>query len=147
VPNTNAKTVPDIRTVVTEHARTMGDVISELKEELKEFVNTRATMLRCEMGEKLRTIKVAAPTLVVGLLVLLTAWFVFTGFLVAIVAQAFVPSPWAYTLSFVIVAALYAMMGGAAAYMGWRQLRATRMKPERTLHVLEQDRILGANGG
>ena len=141
MPSTNVKNMPPIRTVVTEHASTVGEVVSELKQEIKEFVSTRATMLRSEMEEKLRTIKMAAPTLLVGLFVLLTAWFVFTGFLVAIIAQAFMPSPWAYSLSFVIVAALYAIVGGAAAYLGWRQLRATSMKPERTMHVLEQDRI------
>jgi uncharacterized membrane protein YqjE len=132
---------PEIGTVVSEHARTIGDIISELKTELQEFVATRLEMLRSEMGEKLRTLKMAAPAMLVGLLLLITAWFVFTGFLVCMIAQAFAPRPWAYALSFLVVAALYAVIGGTAAYVGWRQLRTTGMRPERTIHVLKQDRV------
>ena len=141
MPNPNLETVPEIQAVLSEHAKSAGEVLSELKEEAKEFISTRVAMLRFEMGEKLRTIKMAAPALVVGLLVLLTGWFVFTGFLVCIIAHAFMPNPWAYTWSFIVVAVLYTVIGGAAAFVGWRRLRATGMKPERTMHVLEQDRI------
>ncbi len=137
MPNANLKIMPD----VTERAKTVGEVVSELKDELKEFISTRVAMLQSELGEKLRTIKLAAPTMIIGVLLLITAWLLFTGFLVCIIAQAFTPNPWAYTLSFVLVAVLYSIVGGAAAYLGWRQLRATGLKPERTMHVLEQDRI------
>jgi VIT1/CCC1 family predicted Fe2+/Mn2+ transporter len=127
--------------VINGHAKTVPEAIAELKDELKDFISTRVEMLRSEMSEKLRVVKMAAPALLVGVLLLLTAWLVFTGFLVAIIAQAFAPSPWAYTLSFVLVAVLYAIVGGAAAYTGWRGLRETSVKPERTIRVLEQDRI------
>jgi VIT1/CCC1 family predicted Fe2+/Mn2+ transporter len=127
--------------VINGHAKTVPEAIAELKDELKDFISTRVEMLRSEMNEKLRAIKLAAPALLVGVLLLLTAWLVFTGFLVTIIAQAFAPSPWAYTLSFVLVAVLYAIVGGGAAYSGWRALRETSIKPERTMRVLEQDRI------
>ncbi len=123
------------------YPKTVPEVLTELKEELKEFLTTRVAMLRLEMGEKLHKIKVAAPMLVVGLLLLITAWLVFTGFLVTIIAQAFLPSPWAYVLSFIIVVALYAIAGGVAAMSGWKQLKQAGLKPERTIRVLEQDRI------
>ncbi len=139
--STYRNTAPEIATAVSEQTKTIGDVIWELKKELQEFVATRVEMLRSEMSEKLRMIKLAAPTVLVGLLLLVTAWFVFTGFLVCIIAQAFKPSHWAYALSFVLVAALYSIVGGAAAYLGWQQLRATGIKPARTIQVLEQDRI------
>jgi membrane protein implicated in regulation of membrane protease activity len=127
--------------VINAHAKTLPEAIAELKDELKDFISTRATMLRSELGEKLRMIKLAAPVVLIGVLLLMTAWLLFTGFLVCIIAQAFAPSPWAYTLSFIVVAVLYAIGGGAAAYMGWKQLRSTGLKPERTIRVLEQDRI------
>jgi Putative Actinobacterial Holin-X, holin superfamily III len=134
--------------VTNGHTRTVPDAIAELKlelnrlkEDLNEFVTTRAQMLRSEMGEKLRTIKMAAPTMVIGFALLLTAWLLFTGFLVTIIAQVFMPSPWAYTFSFILIAVLYSIVGGAAAYMGWKQLRDTSLKPVRTMRVLEQDRI------
>ncbi len=141
MPNANVKPMPGFGPVVTEHAHTVGDVISELKQELTDFISTRVAMLRSEMGEKLRMIKLAAPVVLVGALLLVSAWLVFTGFLVCIIAHAFMPSAWAYALSFLIVSVLYMIVGGAAAYLGWQQLRATGMKPERTIHVLEQDRI------
>jgi VIT1/CCC1 family predicted Fe2+/Mn2+ transporter len=123
------------------YPKTVPEVLNELKEELKEFLTTRVAMLRSEMGEKLQKLKIAAPMLVIGLLLLITAWLVFTGFLVTIIAQAFLPNPWAYVLSFIIVAAIYAIVGGAAAMSGWKQLKQTGLKPERTIRVLEQDRI------
>ena len=132
--NGNGKSVP-------EAIGALKLELNQLKRELSEFISTRVAMLRSEAGEKLSTFKMAAPTMVVGFVLLLTAWLLFTGFLVAIIAQAFMPNPWAYTLSFVLVAALYAIIGGAAAYMGWKQLRDTGIKPERTIRVLEQDRI------
>lgn len=132
---------PEIGTVVSEQAKTIGDVISELKEELQEFIGTRAEMLRSEMGEKLRVIRMAAPVMFIGVLLLISAWLAFTGFLISIIVQAFMPNPWAYTVSFLIVSVLYLIVGGSAAYLGWRQLRATGMKPERTIHVLAQDRV------
>lgn len=134
--------------MINGHSKTVAEAIADLKhelatlqDELKEFVSTRAAMLGSEMGEKLRVIKLAAPVVLIGILLLITAWLLFTGFLVCILAQAFVPNPWAYTLSFVLLAVLYAIVGGATAYVGWKQLRATSVKPERTLRVLEQDRI------
>lgn len=130
------------------NARTVPEAISELKlelnrlkQELGEFISTRVAMLRSETGEKLRTIKLAAPTMVIGFVLLLTAWLLFTAFLVTIIAQVFMPSPWAYTSSFILVTVLYAIVGGSAAYRGWKQLRDTGIKPERTIRVLEQDRI------
>ncbi len=139
--NMNVKTTPETRTAVTEHAKTLGDVVAELKNELQDFISTRVAMLRSEMGEKLRMIRMAAPVVLIGILLLITAWLLFTGFLVCIIAQVFMPSPWAYSFSFILVAVLYAIVGGAAAYLGWQQLRATGLKPTRTIHVLEQDRI------
>jgi membrane protein implicated in regulation of membrane protease activity len=123
------------------HAKSVAEAVADLREDLKGFVTTRAMMLRSELREKLRMIRMAAPTMLVGFLILAMAGVLFTGFLVCVIAQVFVPSPWAYSFSFILVAALYAIVGGAAAYLGWRQLRATGIKPERTIHVLEQDRI------
>jgi membrane protein implicated in regulation of membrane protease activity len=115
--------------------------MEDLKEELKEFVTTRMAMLRSELDEKFQSFKMAAPVLSIGILMLGTAWLVFTGFLVCIIAQAFAPSPWDYAISFILVAVLYAIVGGLAAYLAWKQLKQKGVKPERTIRVLQQDRI------
>ena len=114
-------TNPTLNSMTNGNLRHLQDVINDLKDEAKDFLNTRLAMLMAEMRQKMQTIKMAAPLLVIGLLMLVTAWFVFTGFLIAIIAQAFLPSAWAYVLSFIIVAVLYAIIGGGAAAMAYIQ--------------------------
>ena len=139
--NGNLKTIPDTRTVINSHAKTVADVIAELKQELKEFAATRAGIFRSEMTSKLQTVKMATPLLITGLALLWTAWLAFTGFLVCMIARVFWPSSWAFGIAFIIVALLYAIVGGFAAAMAVNRLKKTSLKPERTLRVLEQDRI------
>lgn len=123
------------------YTKPITEVIEELKEELKEFVTTRLAMLRSELNDKLQSFKMAAPVLTIGIALLCTAWLLFTGFLVCIIAQAFAPNPWDYALSFILVTVLYAILGGLSAYLAWQQLKQKGIKPERTIRVLQQDRI------
>jgi uncharacterized membrane protein YqjE len=127
--------------VINAHSKTVPEAITALKEELKEFLSTRVAMLRSELGEKMQIIKRAAPMLILGLVLLATAWLAFTGFLVCILAQAFDIGAWTYVVSFAIVTVVYAMAGGGAALFAWKQIKRVGMKPKRTMHVLEQDRI------
>jgi uncharacterized membrane protein YqjE len=127
--------------VINEHTKTVPEALTDLKEELKEFLSTRVAMLRSELGEKVETIKRATPMLIVGLVLLATAWLAFTGFLVCIIAQAFDIGAWAYVISFIIVTVVYAMAGGITALFAWKRIKQVGMKPKRTMHVLEQDRI------
>lgn len=121
--------------------KTVPEVVADLKEELKEFVATRLAMLRGEWNEKFETLKLSAPVLIIGLTLLWTGWLAFTGFLICIIAEAFLPSAWAFVISFIIVAVCYAIIGGGMAFAGYRQLREKGVKPERTIRVLQQDRI------
>ena len=139
--NEYPRNVPDVKTVVNAHVKTVAEVVSDLKEELQEFVGTRVAMLRTEMGTKLQNIKLAMPTLIVGLVLLWTAWLAFTGFLICIVAQAFWPSSWAFVISFIIIAVVYGLVGGVVALFAWKKINESGVKPERTIRVLEQDRI------
>jgi uncharacterized membrane protein YqjE len=133
VTNGNAKTVPDA-------IADLKAVIADLKTELQEFITTRLAIFSAEMREKVENIKRGAPMVVVGLLVLLTAWLTLTGFLVCLVAQAFTPNPWAYMAAFAIVTVFYAVAGAGVAAFAWKAMKGTGLKPERTIHVLQQDR-------
>lgn len=139
--NESRNPVSDTRTVINERSKNVTEVVSELKEEFKEFAGTRFAILRTEMTAKLRNIRMAAPALVIGLVLLWTAWLAFTGFLVCILAEAFSPRPWDFVVSFLVVAVGYAIVGGVAAQMAWRRLKETSLKPEVTMRVLEQDRV------
>ena len=123
------------------YTKSVADVISDLKTELQEFVSTRITMLRSEIQENIRNLKMAVPVLVIGMVLLWTTWLLFTGFLVAIIGRAFGTNPWAYVVSLLVVAVGYGILGGAAVMMGLKQIKSKGLKPERTIRVLQQDRI------
>ncbi len=126
---------------VGQNGRGVAEVLNECKEELKEFVSTRLEMLRGEMQEKLTNVKVALPALVVGAVLLLAAFFLFTWGLVSLIAMAMIGQPYAYTAAFFMVFVLYALSGGATVAYGFRTLTSKGIKPERTLRVLKQDQI------
>jgi hypothetical protein len=98
-------------------------------------------MLRAEMGEKIRSFKTAAPVLVIGILLMVTAWFLLTACLVCAIALAFPNLAARYVISFLIVGVLYLAVGAIAAVFASKQIKESGMKPERTIRVLKQDQI------
>jgi hypothetical protein len=119
----------------------LTEAYNDIKEDLKDFASTRLQMLRVEMKEKFDSLKISVPALLAGALLLLTAFFLFTGGLVALIAMAMAGAPYAYTLAFFIVCVLYGLGGGAVTFYGARTLREARLKPERTMRVLKQDQV------
>jgi uncharacterized membrane protein YqjE len=122
------------------YTKSLPEIVNDLKAELRDFVATRLAMLRAEMSGKLSAWKAAIPSLVLGLTLLLTAWLLFTGFLVTIIAMAFA-SPWGWVWAFLIVAAAYLLLGGMLAVGGFSKLKNTKLVPERTIRVLKQDEV------
>ena len=127
------------------NGRTLAGVVAELKDEVREFVNTRLAMLQSEMKEKISTWKMALPAIIVGLLLLLTAWLLLTAAIVAAIYVAFVGNPWAATIAFAIVFVAYAVIGGVAVAFGLRDLRENGVVPKRTIRVLKDDQVWIAN--
>jgi uncharacterized membrane protein YqjE len=123
------------------YSKSLPELIAELKGELRDFIATRVAMLQAEMRENLKSLKLAVPGLLMGLVLLWTAWLVLTAFLVTIIAHAFTPQPWAYVVAFLIVGVLYALFGGFAAMSAWKQIKQRGLKPGRTIRVLKEDRI------
>ncbi len=124
-----------------ENGRSLAGVVSELKEELKEFVSTRIEMLKSEMKDKVSSLKVAAIFIAGGLFLGITAWFVLTAALISLIATAFLPSVYAYFFGFIIVGIAYLLVGVILATFALRELRRRGLKPERTIRVLKQDQI------
>jgi len=121
------------------NGKNLVEALHDLRDDLKDFISTRLQMLQVEMKEKMSALKISVPALLSGALLLMTAFLLFTGGLVALIALAFNGAPFAYVAAFFIVCALYALAGGATAAYGVKTLRAARLKPERTLRVLKQD--------
>lgn len=123
------------------NGRTVAEVLSEFKEELKDFVGTRGQMLRSEMREKVGAWKTALPSIAIGAVLMLFALLVFTAGLVAIIALAFTGQPWGIAAACFIVFALYGLAGCSLLLYGWRMAKEPGLTPERTLRILKQDQI------
>ena len=55
------------------NGKSVAALFAEMKQELQDFVQTRVTMFKVELQEKLRVMKAAAPLAVIGATLLLTA--------------------------------------------------------------------------
>jgi len=120
-------------------------VVNDLKEESKQFVSTRLAMLQAEMKEKMAAWKTAIPMLVIGAVLMLTAWLLLTGAIVAAVYVAFAGSAWAAFLALIIVCVAYAIFGGLALWIAKSKWQETCVAPKRTLRVLKDDQIWISN--
>ncbi len=123
------------------------EVLNDCKEDLKDFVSTRLQMLRGEMKDKLASLKLALPALLIGAILLLAAFFLFTWGLVSLIAMAMIGQPYAYTVAFFVVFALYALAGGATVAYGVRTLTAQGAHARTHLARAERRPNLAAIGG
>lgn len=126
---------------VNFNGRSLSGVINEVKDELKEFLQTRITMLKAELGEKMRTFKSALPMIITAALFLWTAFLMLTLCLVGLVSVAFYGDPFRWFFSFLIIGVLYCIMGGMAAVFGLKELRRAGITPKKTIKVLREDQI------
>ena len=121
--------------------RSVGEVLNDLKTELKDFISTRVQMFQSEMNEKIGTLKASAPAIVIGALFAVTAWVLFSLALVFLLSMVFEGKPYQYAASFGIVFVVYALIGAVALSYGYNSIKSRGMTPERTLRVLKQDQI------
>lgn len=123
------------------NGRTVGNVLADMKEELREFVETRLAMLKTELQEKLQTLKIALPLAVVGVVLLGTAYLLFTLAAVGLVAAFLPDSPYRWGFAFLAIAALWTVLGGIAAYFAKCEFAMKEMMPRKTIEVLKQDKL------
>ena len=112
------------------HEKSLGMVMSELKLEMADFVQTRYQMLSSEIGTKFSTLKSAAPILMVALALCGVGFMVVSAALVAVIAMS---------LGSGIEA--WAMACGLTAVVAWRQISNFDLTPTRTIGVLKQDQV------
>jgi hypothetical protein len=121
--------------------KSLGTVLTETKEEIKEFIETRVQLLRTEIVEKLRIWKYSVPLLLVAGALLLAAWMTLTFALVAVIHTWFLPGPYAWFFAALIVTAIYLIAGAVVGWFAYTELVATGLTPKRTLEVLKQDQV------
>lgn len=119
----------------------LAQLLSEFKDELKEFAATRIAILRAEMQEKFAAASAALPAIAVGAVLALFAAMFLSVALVAVIAMALGGGAGAWAGAFAIVGAVYLLFGGLAIGYGVNELKTRGLKPERTLRVLKQDQI------
>jgi uncharacterized membrane protein YqjE len=124
-----------------DNHRSLATIVSEIKEELKDFAQTRIEMLKREVQEKIARLKIAAPLAAAALLLLLTAYLLITLALAAAVSAAFANSPYRWFFGFGIVGLVWALLGGVAAYFAKRELELKTLAPKRTIGVLKGDKV------
>ena len=123
------------------NGRSLATTIAEMKEELKEFVQTRVQMLKCELQEKAKALKIAAPLAVLGVLLLGTAYLLFTMALVGLAVAFFPASRYRCFFAFLIVWYVWALLAGIAAYFAKREFELKGLVPRKTIDVIKGDKI------
>ena len=121
--------------------KSIATILSETKDELKQFVTTRVNMLKAEMDEKVSRLKAVIPLAVVAALFLVSGWMVFTFALIALLHALFLPSTYAWLWAGLIVTAVYLLVGGIAGWLAYSEIKATNLTPTRTLKVLQEDQV------
>ncbi|HVO63399.1 MAG TPA: phage holin family protein [Terriglobales bacterium] len=130
--------MPDTRHVDL-NGRSLGEVISEIKEEVKEFFQTRVSMFVAEMREKVNNSKTGAIYAGIALALGWVGFIMLSLALAALVAVAFWGSPYAWFFGFLIVGFLWTSLAAMLVLAAVRQFRD--LVPKRTIQVLKEDKI------
>jgi uncharacterized membrane protein YqjE len=123
------------------NGRTLAEVVAEIKEEIKDFAQTRIRLFKAETRQKLALLKIAVLLAVVAVVMLATAYLLFTVGLAALIAAILANNPYRWVFGFFGVALLWAVVGGIAAYFAKREFAVKGIVPRRTLEVLKADKI------
>ncbi|HET8888656.1 MAG TPA: phage holin family protein [Candidatus Angelobacter sp.] len=121
--------------------KSIAAILAETKDELKQFVTTRVNILKAEMDEKISRLKALVPLVIVAALFVVSAWMIFSFALIALLHGLFLPSVYAWLWASLIVTAAYLIIGGIAGWLAYSEIKATSLKPTRTLKVLQQDQV------
>ncbi len=125
----------------TANGRNLTSLLAEIRDEIRDFLQTRISMLKTELREKSSNLKTAAMLGATGLLLLSTAYLLITLAVVGLVAIAFPSNPYRWFFAFLIVGVLWMIFGGIAAYLAKRELEVRGVLPKRTIEVLKEDKL------
>ena len=121
--------------------RSLASLVTELKHEVSEFIETRIALLKAELSGKLKNVKNAAPMAVLGITLAGTAYLLFTLALVALVAALMPGSAFRWFIAFLAVGILWALAAGIFLYVAKRRMSAGHLIPQKTIEVLKNDKV------
>ena len=119
----------------------VSDAVVEIVNEVKQFVRTRYQMLRMEVKENMATWRRVVVLGVLALVLLITSWLLFSLALVAVIAAAFYPSPYAWFLGFIIMTVVWGAGAGILALLAKHEMKAQDMYPKQTMETLKEDQV------
>jgi uncharacterized membrane protein YqjE len=123
------------------NGRSLAAILTAMKEELKEFAQTRLEMLKTELRDTIKTLKVAAPLAALGALLLGTAYLLFTMAVVGLLVVFFRDNPYRWFFAFAVVGAVWSLLGGIAGYFAKREFELNGLLPRKTIEVLKGDKL------
>jgi uncharacterized membrane protein YqjE len=123
------------------NGRTLADILTEIRDEIKDFTQTRFQLLTAELGQTFKLLKVAALLAGIALVLLGTAYIFITLGLAALVAASFAESPYRWVFGFLAIGILWAILGGIAGYFATREFALKGIAPNRTIAVLKGDKL------
>jgi Putative Actinobacterial Holin-X, holin superfamily III len=127
--------------------KSIAAIIAETKQELKDFVQTRAQIFQAETKEKVKAWKMSGILIGAGVLLLLTSWFTFVFAVVALLHSLLGNGDYSWCFGGLIVGALLLVSGLGLAGAGYSDIRKAGVKPTRTLRILKQDQEWIQNQG
>lgn len=125
---------------IRHNEKPMAEIFSEAKAEIVEFVQTRLKLLKEEIREKNARFKIAIPLFAVALILIGTAYLLFTAAVVALVAGLFEGSEFRWVYGLGIVGVAWAIIALVTGYVAKRELEPRTLMPKRTLAVLRADK-------
>jgi hypothetical protein len=117
------------------NGRSLAAIVADLKNDVAQFFQTRYQILVAEMKQKIQTWKFSVPWLLVAALLAFGAFLLLTGAIVVLISLA-VGVGW----SLFLVGAAYLIVAAIVVAVVYGKLKRTRLAPERTLQVLQQDK-------
>ena len=137
--NLSPERLCDMHLRMENQERSLGEIVAEIKQESKEFLNTRLEMIRVEVHEAVRAARIGLPLFLLSLGLIAIAGLMFTLALVALIASAFAGSAYAWFFAFAIVGILWTVVGAIAAFFAYNEFRGRF--PKRTMEVLKADKV------
>ena len=122
------------------HEKSLGMVVNELKTELRDFIQTRLTMLREEMKTKAGVMKLVIPMAIIGLMLAFFGLLCITGLFIVLIASAFEGMA-GFAWAFLIVGVVYFIIAGLCGFFAYNELSRKGLAPKHTMQVLKQDQI------
>ncbi len=115
--------------------------VVQIVNEVKEFARTRYRMLREEMKENMATWRRVAVLGALALVLLVTTWLLFSLALVAVIAAAFYPNPYAWFLGFIIMTVVWGTGAAIVVLLARHEMKAQAMYPKQTVETLKEDQV------